>query len=213
MKTDDLIALLAQPEGAAARSTPPRRFAWAVPAGLAGSALMMVLVLGIRADLGDALRLSAFWWKLAYALGLAAGALVVTRRLARPGRRLEFSWLGLAVPVLAALVAALVVLSRAPDASRLPLVLGSTWSVCPLLIALLSVPALIAITWAIRGLAPTRLALAGAAGGLLAGALATVAYSLHCPEMEIPFWAVWYTLGMLVPAAAGGLLGPRLLRW
>ena len=42
---------------------------------------------------------------------------------------------------------------------------------------------------------------------------ATLAYSLHCPEMSVAFWAVWYVLGMLIPTAVGALLGPRLLRW
>jgi hypothetical protein len=45
-----------------------------------------------------------------------------------------------------------------------------------------------------KGLAPTRL-------------------RLHCPESEAPFLAFWYLLGMLIPTAVGGLLGPRLLRW
>lgn len=68
------------------------------------------------------------------------------------------------------------------------------------------------IIWALRGLAPTRLALIGASGGLLAGSMATLAYCLHFPEMEVPFWGVWYTLGMLVPTAIGAALGPRCLR-
>jgi hypothetical protein len=75
------------------------------------------------------------------------------------------------------------------------------------------VPAFIAVFWALRGLAPTRLRLAGACGGLLAGTIATAAYCVHCPEMQVPFWATWYTLGMLLPTAAGAALGPRLLRW
>jgi hypothetical protein len=49
--------------------------------------------------------------------------------------------------------------------------------------------------------------------GLLAGATATMVYCLHCPEMGVPFWGVWYFLGILIPAAVGLLLGPRLLRW
>ena len=64
-----------------------------------------------------------------------------------------------------------------------------------------------------RGLAPTRPVRAGAAAGLLAGALAATAYTLHCPESQAPFLAVWYLLGILAPAAAGALVGPRLLRW
>ena len=64
-----------------------------------------------------------------------------------------------------------------------------------------------------KGLAPTRLALAGAAAGLLAGAGGALIYALHCPEMAAPFLAIWYLLGMLIPTAVGALLGPRLLRW
>jgi Uncharacterized protein conserved in bacteria len=75
------------------------------------------------------------------------------------------------------------------------------------------VPTFIGVFWALRGLAPTRLRIAGAAGGLLAGATATLAYCLHCPEMGIPFWGVWYLLGMLLPTGLGAVLGPRLLRW
>ncbi len=58
-----------------------------------------------------------------------------------------------------------------------------------------------------------RPALAGACAGLVAAALGTVIYTLHCPEMQAPFLAVWYLLGILAPAAAGALVGPRLLRW
>ncbi|MDH1161872.1 DUF1109 domain-containing protein, partial [Pseudomonas otitidis] len=35
----------------------------------------------------------------------------------------------------------------------------------------------------------------------------------HCPEMGVPFWGVWYLLGMLLPTVLGAVLGPRLLRW
>jgi len=69
------------------------------------------------------------------------------------------------------------------------------------------------VLWAIRGLAPTRLRLAGAAAGLLSGAVGALVYCLHCPELEAPFLGFWYLLGMLIPTAVGALLGPRLLRW
>ena len=63
------------------------------------------------------------------------------------------------------------------------------------------------------GRAPTRLRLVGASAGLVAGGLAASVYALHCPEMAASFVGFWYVLGMLVPTAAGALLGPRLLRW
>ncbi|EJL81738.1 hypothetical protein PMI16_04593, partial [Herbaspirillum sp. CF444] len=96
---------------------------------------------------------------------------------------------------------------------RLPLVLGSTWQVCSLNIALLSLPTFFSMFWAMRGLAPTRLALTGASIGLVAGAQGVVVYTLYCTEMALPFWGVWYVIGMLAPAAVGALLGPRLLHW
>ena len=64
-----------------------------------------------------------------------------------------------------------------------------------------------------KGLAPTRPALAGAASGLLAGALGALVYALHCPEMAAPFLGIWYLLGMLIPAVVGAMVGPLLLRW
>lgn len=64
-----------------------------------------------------------------------------------------------------------------------------------------------------RGRRPTRLALAGAAAGLLAGTVGIAVYALYCPEMDAPFLAIWYVLGMSVPVAAGALAGPLLLRW
>jgi len=105
------------------------------------------------------------------------------------------------------------VLGDAEPAQRVPLVLGLTWRTCPFNIVLLSVPTFAAVFWAVRGLAPTSLRVAGAASGLFASALATIAYCLHCPEMSPAFWSVWYVIGMLLPAGAGAWLGPRLLRW
>jgi hypothetical protein len=64
-----------------------------------------------------------------------------------------------------------------------------------------------------KGLAPTRLALAGAAAGLLSGSIGAAVYALHCPEMAPPFLGIWYLAGMLIPAAAGMVAGPRVLRW
>ena len=90
---------------------------------------------------------------------------------------------------------------------------GSTWRVCPFLIAGLSLPILIAVLRAMRELAPTRLRLAGAAAGLSAGAAAATVYCLHCPEMAPPFVAFWYVIGILLATGAGALLGPRMLRW
>ena len=93
------------------------------------------------------------------------------------------------------------------------LMLGGSWQICSASIAALSVPLLAALLWMLRGMAPTRPALAGASAGLMAGAIAGLVYSLHCPETAYAFLAVWYVAGMAVMTGVGALLGARLLRW
>lgn len=54
---------------------------------------------------------------------------------------------------------------------------------------------------------------AGAAAGLLTGAIAATAYGLHCPEATAAFVATWYTLGMAAAAGLGAVVGRFALRW
>lgn len=213
MKTDELIAMMASGVAPVDRRLPLRQMVQALTLGAVLSLLLMLKIYGLRPDLGVMLEVPMFWIKLAFPSALAVGAMLVLRRLMRPGLRVGATWAGIALPSLAIWAGGALVLLSSPAAQRLPLLMGSTWRSCPFNIALLSVPLFIGIFWAVRGMAPTRLRLTGAVAGLLAGAAATMVYCLHCPEMEAPFWGLWYFLGMLVPAFAGLLLGPRLLRW
>ena len=212
MKTDELVAMLATGATAVEPGATSRRYAAALGWGAFGATLLMAIALGVRPDLAEAARLPMFWMKLAFPACLAAGALYAVTRLSRPGVQLGRVSAALAAPVLAMWLLAAFALLRAAG-EREALIFGGTWSACPLLVALLSLPVFVAALWAMRGLAPTRLALAGAAAGLLAGAVGALIYALHCPEMEAPFLAIWYLLGMLIPTAVGALIGPPLLRW
>lgn len=211
MRTDELIAMLArEPRPADAVG---RRYAVALAAGGVGSVALMFFLFGPRPDLAQAVRDPAFWLKLLLPAALAAAALGAVVRLGRPGRRVGYAAEALLLPVGVVWMLAAYALFAAAPGGRLALVLGETWTTCALSIALLSLPVLASAFWAMRGLAPTRPALAGAASGLLAGAVGAVAYSVHCPEIAPPFLGTWYVLGMALPAAAGALAGPRLLRW
>lgn len=213
MRTDELISMLAQGAEAVEPHALRRRYAIALGWGGFGATLLMAIMLGVRPDLAEAAQLPMFWVKLAFPAALLAAALPAVLRLSRPGALLGRVPSALAAPVLAIwLLAAVVLLGAAPGA-RGQLIFGETWASCPLNVALLSMPVLIALLWAMQGLAPTRPALAGAAAGLLSGAMGAVVYALHCPEMAAPFLGIWYLLGMLIPTALGALLGPRLLRW
>ncbi|WP_371233584.1 DUF1109 domain-containing protein [Pseudomonas sp. QE6] len=213
MNTNELIDLLASGEGPVERHALARRLGLALLGGGLGALLLMAALYGVRADLAEVARTPLFWAKVALPGSLALLALWLNQRLARPGVRGGAAWTLLVLPLLLVWLGAAVTLVGAPPEARADLILGRTWRTCPLNITLLSLPTFATVFWALRGLAPTRLRQAGAAGGLLAGATATLAYCLHCPEMGVPFWGVWYLLGMLVPTVAGALLGPRLLRW
>lgn len=212
MKTDDMVKMLATGAGAV---QPGAGYRYALAMGWGGFAatLLMAIMLGVRPDLADAALLPMFWAKVGYAGALTAASLAAAMRLSRPGTPLAGVPAALAAIVLAMWALAAIALARAEPAQRPELLFGDTWRVCPFLIAVLSVPVFVAVLWAMKGLAPTRLRLAGAAAGLLAGASGALVYSLHCPELAAPFLGVWYLLGMLIPAVAGLLIGPRLLRW
>lgn len=213
MKTDDMIAMLAAGAAPVDRGAFARRYRLALLWGGAGAVLLMLMVYGLRPDLGAMPATPIFWAKVAFPLCMAVAALLLSTRLSRPGMPAGHAWELAAAPVAVLWVAAAVTLVLAPAPERVPMLLGLTWRSCPFNIALLSVPLFIGVFWAVKGLAPTRLRAAGAAAGLLAGSVATIAYCLHCPEMGVAFWAVWYVAGMLIPTALGALLGPKLLRW
>lgn len=213
MRTDQLIAMLASNPEVVEPRVWRRRYALALGAGVVGATLLMVMLLGVRPDLAAAARLPMFWVKLAFPAVLAAVALLVAMRLSRPGVQLGRLGSALAAPVLAMwLLGAVALIGAAPE-DRGMLIWGETWAACLVNVTLLSMPALVALLWVMKTLAPTQPAWAGAAAGLLAGALGATVYALHCPEMDAPFLGVWYLLGMLIPAAVGAVVGSRLLRW
>ena len=213
MKTETLIAMLARGPVGADPHAPERRIAVAAAVALPVVAAAMLVALGVRADLADAATQPMFWVKLAVPLALAAAAFLATARLARPGGHAGAAGAGIAAILVALWLLAGASLAAAAPGERVALVAGRTALPCLASIALLSLPVFAATFWALRSLAPTRPRRAGAAAGLLAGALAAAVYALHCDEMAIAFLAVWYVLGMLVPVGLGALAGPRLLRW
>jgi hypothetical protein len=213
MKTDELIAMLASGPAPVDADAGTRRLAMALGWGLFGATLLMALLLGVRDDLAQALRLPMFWMKLGVPVLAALAALQLARRLGLPGTGPGRAPLVLSSLLLLAWIgAAAVLLGSAPERWA-SLVFGATWKTCAFNIALLSSPIFVAAFWAMRGLAPTRPAQAGGAAGLLSGAAGAAVYALHCPEMAAPFLATWYVLGMAVPAVLGAAVGPRLLRW
>jgi hypothetical protein len=213
MKTDDLIQSLTRDVPAVPRHALGGRVAFGIAGGGLVTLVLVMLALGVRPDLWIAMHGFAFWMKWTYTASLGIVAIVATMRLARPDALpSRWPWL-LAIPVLVLTGIGVGELAYTPSRDWLAMWLGQSWKVCPWIVLTLAMPIFVGLLWSFRRLAPTRLRAAGSAAGLAAGACAATIYCLHCPEVSAIFVLTWYSLGIVLAAGFGALVGPRFLRW
>lgn len=212
MDTQDLIRAMAADTG---RRALPLRTAWRAALALAvlAAGVVFALALGPRPDALAALETLRFLFKFVVTLALAGSALLLLRRLARPGEeaRAPLGWL-LAGPALLLAGVGLELLA-VPAADWWGRLVGVNARVCLTFIPLIGAAPLVLFLAVLRHGAPTRPALAGAVAGLLAGGLAAAFYAAHCPDDSPLFVASWYSLAIAGLAAAGAILAPRVARW
>lgn len=211
MRTDRLIEELAA--NVAPQPTTERR---AVPALLLGALAALaglVVVLGLRPDLTQALGRIPVALKHLWPLLLAVIAAEVVLRSARPGAQLAPWPRALLVAPVLALLALVAELVSLPAGSWRAELLGHSLRTCLTAIPLLSLPILGASLLALRHGASLRPALTGAIAGLMSGGLGASIYALHCIEDSPLFYVTWYSLAILVVVAVGAAAGSRLLRW
>jgi hypothetical protein len=211
MKTADLIRILATGAGQVPLAPVARRLAPGLAAALLVSAIASIGVLGLIP--GAMWSGAAPWIKLGYAIALGAACAWLVARCGRPAAPIGVAVCTLAGVVVLMLLGGAADLALAPQGARFGHLVGHSAARCPWAILALSIPALAGIMWALRGLAPTRLGLAGLAAGLLAGAIGAAAYALSCTEEAAAFVAVWYSLGIALSGLLGAALGGRVLRW
>jgi hypothetical protein len=212
MRTDDLIAILSGDLAPARRGTVMRWLLLGLVIGTLISAALMMMLLGLRPDLHQAMLGGPFWMKFTYTLALTLIGLIVVQRQARAGADSRYALYALGVPVVALIILSSVQMS-APDADNAAQIMGQSWMVCPWRIVGLALPLLAVLFLALRRLAPTRLTMAGAAAGLVAGSAAATVYGFHCAEFAAPFLLIWYTLGIAVCAGIGAFFGRWALHW
>ncbi len=212
MRTDELIRALAADQQSAGPS-PGRALTLAGACGFAVSALAFAIWVGLRPNLGSAMMSLPFMLKpLEMGLLVAASAAIVLR-LAKPGLSAR------AVALVAALAPAIMIAALAVELMTVPRgewmtrLAGAHWYICVINMVLLALPMLAAILFGLRYGAPTRPALAGAAAGLLSGALSATLYISHCPDDSPIFVAAWFTLAIVIATGLGALAGSRVLRW
>jgi hypothetical protein len=211
MKTEDLIALMAQDAGTAKRLGPA--FTRWLALGAAASALLLLFTIGLRPDLAAMIATPRVAFKILLTLLLAGSAILLARRMGEPGAPLRpaLALVGLAALTLAGGVATELV--ALPRQSWMQSLIGRNSAFCLLAIPTLSLMPLIALMLALKRGAPARPGLAGAGAGLAAGAVAAAIYAWHCPDDSPLFVACWYMLSILIVTLAGAAIGARALRW
>lgn len=213
MKTDDLITLLSTNVEAVDRRQVVREIGATIAVGAVASVGVMLLALGIRADLTHSWTLVFLAAKLFFAIGIVVLASIYLMKMARPGgeRRVAITWA--ALPLVATMLLAVISLAFAPASHWHMMIMGDQWLECLLSIPIIAVVPFAAVMWVMRRMAPTDLTRAGALAGLVAGGLSAAGYALHCTDDYLPFVALWYGGTIVLCTLAGALLGPRLLRW
>jgi hypothetical protein len=214
MKTEDLINALA--EDHAARPWPGslrRTFFAAMALGFAIAAAAFALTLGVRPDIALAMHTWRFDFKLVMTVTLAITSARLVWRLSRPAVDPRSAEVALVIAPFLLLAAVGYELWSVPKPEWATRAIGSNSIACLLSISLLSLAPLAGAFYALRRGAPLRPGFAGAAAGLLAGALAAMLYALHCPDDSPLFGAIWYSSAIASVTVAGMLFGRRFLRW
>jgi hypothetical protein len=175
---------------------------------LAVAVAMAFVLIGVRPDFGGMVQHAPFHYKVAVTLSMVCAGVFFVRRAGQPDRT--------DLPLLAPMPALLLLaLGASTDTSGLPVTGNSAISVpaCVGAVVMLSMPALAVIFGVLRNRAPTRLVVAGAAVGLLSGAVGATAYTLACKNDGALFVAVWYSAAMLIMTGVGAAVGRRALAW
>lgn len=211
LKTNELISLLA--EDATVRMRLGRALKTALVSGVVVSALILVFAIGIRHDIASMVGTVRVLFKVSLMLVLAILSSTIVFRIGRPDVPVSaLSWALLAPTGLLA-AAVLIELQVLPRELWEPQMMGHNAAYCLMLIPLLSIAPLLGFILALRAGAPRRPALAGAAAGLAASAIASALYAWHCIDDSPLFVATWYTIAIALVTAIGAALGRRYLRW
>jgi len=214
MRTNDLInALVADHAAQPAPKPIAYRLVMAIAGGLAISAALHLIILGVRPDILAALGTWRFDLKLGGSLVLVIAASWVALRLSTPTTRPLSAMPALLVPTLLLLAAVVYELLTVPASAWLSRAMGANGVMCLASITALSAIPLMAAIYALRFGAPMSPAVMGAVGGMLAGALGATVFAMYCTDDSPLFVAIWYVLAISLMSITGLVIGRHALRW
>ena len=159
-------------------------------------------------ELVETLVYPPFDYKIVAMTTLGFGAFMAVRQMGQPALSGRL-WLWL-LPGLCLLIA-----GAALDGSGFPVLGRDAFAVpiCTVSIVVLSLPPLVFLLRVLSKATVTRPTLAGAAAGLLAGAIGGAAYAFVCRNDGPSFVALWYGAAILVTALIGAAAGSGFLKW
>jgi len=175
--------------------------------------LLIVLIIGVRADIAVLAPKTIVLVRSGVLLLLGVATLHVIALSARPGvdtRSDGWKWT-LAVAGMFPAVTAVNGLLGKPSAYEAVITSSGMWCIGISLTSALFIGAALTI-WLRRG-APASINRSSWLIGLSAGSLGTFCYNLYCPSQSIEYVGVWYSLAVLFSAIAGRLIAPRFIRW
>ena len=180
--------------------------------GLASLAAVM-LMMGVRRELGDAGDRIDFGFEAALLVGTAIAAAVGALTLSIPGAAQDarVRWLPVGLAILCVLVAAGEIAYAAATgapAGRLTF----AWHCVYKTTAVATVPAAMLFLMVRRG-APLHAGWAGLLAVLAAAAMGVLGANIICPTDRPVHMLLWHVLPLVLFAALGAALGKRLLRW
>ena len=212
MKTDDFITALAA--DLPMRPTPVRRaLALALLVSLPVALALLLIALPVRSDIAAVMGDPRFHFKFMFTLSALASGMWLVLRLSRPGAGAGRALAALGVTAAILLTGVTLELFALPRGTWLTALTGSMAAACMVLIPVLSAAPLAAILYALKSGAPDNPAVAGAAAGLLSGAIGATLYATHCTSDSPLFVAVWYVIGISAVTITGRLIGARVLKW
>lgn len=211
MKTENLIEMLAQDAAVSFRLVP---MMWAMLLlGVSASATLLLLKIGIRTDIAEALFAGRVLFKLGLTLLSALLAVNLLLRVGRPGADLRLPALLMMIPLAILILGVLAELLTVPPSLWAGNMMGRNAMVCLVVIPFLSLAPMVGAMAVLRRAAPDSPGVAGAVAGLAAGCVAAALYAWRCPDDSPLFVAAWYTLSIAAISVTGYMFGKRTLRW
>lgn len=213
MRTDQLIDFLAAELKPVDRRRSSRALIVALAVGSAAALGAMLIFFCTRYEPLDAENLVSLSIQLLCTLAIVAIAAAYLPQFACPNAKGRSFVALISIPFGAIVAFAAVVFAFSHRVLLDDMIFDKEGLACLFYIPFSAIVPFAAVVWALRTGAPTDLTRAGAAAGLVAGALSAAACSFPCAIEPYLSIALWHGLAIEICPKVGVKLGPRLLRW